>query len=795
MMKNSRLMMAILMCGVLCFVFTSCKDSPTEPGEVEQPPITELEIADDFSFSTLQKINLLIDVQSSDGNPIQNIRVEVSDRPFPGTGKNGLLGDRYSGADGRCNFDFNINTEIEKLYVRTDLVGVRNYAELIINGQQLQHRFRIESQTSIDLSGKRNEVPQIDASHFEEPRNTGANMSLMIRDITGIDIVDGAELACITPAGLIAGVETLNGPSPYGLAVWGDDFTSDEIDGFRAGEDLTFLYWDPPRKEEIAAEASSVDGSLTYSTNGFAVIDLLVEPQGRFRFLGNWDTDGVPDYLETGSDQFDSDFFKRIAANFPEGLNINETHPDFIQQNTSIHISDEADIWVGFLHNGSSNNNPFGFYSYSGDEIPQNPRELGELKIIFPNPSIAENGSGLNPGNKVHLGQFEANTTIGWFILSNGWQQNQIVAGDDVFYSTSDLNPELSGADRPHSMLFLDADTDKLILGFEDKRRNLVIDHDFNDVMMAISVSPSNAFESDDIPILESSAQLADNDLDNVPDALDHWPNDPNSCFGIYFPSWAQNFTFAFEDNWPGIGDYDFNDLVINGNFKQIFNSTGFITSISSSILIQAAGSDKHNGFGFAMNVAPNNVQSVSGTHISGNYITLTGTGIEAGQDNTVIIVFDDVLSLASPAAGFNLVNTEPESPDVSPERLNVTVKFSLPVSAPDLGSAPFNPFLIVDGQRSHEVHLADNPPTSLADISLFGTSEDNSTPESGRFYKSQYNLPWALIVPDSWQHTNESIAINQAYPAFGSWAESSGGASQGWFNTNINTDHIWSGR
>lgn len=795
-MKNLRLMMVILLSAVIGFAVTSCKDeSPTDPGVVEPPPLTELEIAADFSFRTLQNVNLQIDMQAPDGTPLQGLRIEVSDRAFSETGKTGLISDGISGQDGRFNASLNFSTEIEHLYVRTDLVGAKNQVELPIAGENLQHSFRVSSQRNLIPPGKRNGDHQIDLVHFEDPKNTGANMSIVIYDITGIEIVEGAELACITPDGLIAGVEVADAGLPCGMAVWGDDNTTEEIDGFRTGEELAFLYWDPPRKEEIVAEATAIDGGLTYTSNGFSVVNLLVEPKGRFRYLGNWDSDGVPDYLDNSSDQIDNALIQRLSSNFPEAVNLQDTHPDFILQHANIHVSDNADVWISFIHNGSLIHNPFGFYSYSGDEIPQNPQDLGELKIIFPNPAIGENGAGLHTGDRVHLGRFEANTTIGWFILANGWQNNAIADGEGLLYSNSNLNPENSGNLKQHCMLFLDRDSDQLILGFEDKRRDQQIDHDFNDVMVAITASPANAIDMQGIPTLEPDARLADSDNDGVPDVIDHWPINVNSSFGTFFPSWSQNFTLAFEDDWPDVGDYDFNDLVVNGHFTQVTNSQGMVTSIEAMFDIQAAGSNRHNGFGFSLPIPPENIQAVTGLNISGNYITLLGNNVEAGQESAVIIVFDDVLNLASPADGFNLINTEPGSPKVSADPLNINISFVNPVSVSVLGSSPYNPFIILDRQRGNEIHLADLPATTLADLNLFGTGEDESSPESGRFYKSHYNLPWALIVPETWQHTNESTGINLAYPDFGPWAESSGGASRGWFNTNINPDHIWTGR
>ena len=79
-------------------------------------------------------------------------------------------------------------------------------------------------------------------------------------------------------------------------------------------------------------------------------------------------------------------------------------------------------------------------------------------------------------------------------------------------------------------------------------------------------------------------------------------------------------------------------------------------------------------------------------------------------------------------------------------------------------------------------MHLPDYPPTSLADLTLFGTGDDNSNVASARYYKTQNNLPWAINISSSFSYTNETAQILNGYRYFATWAQTSGAAKTDWY-------------
>src|SRR5690606_31429022 len=91
-------------------------------------------------------------------------------------------------------------------------------------------------------------------------------------------------------------------------------------------------------------------------------------------------------------------------------------------------------------------------------------------------------------------------------------------------------------------------------------------------------------------PTGNGTPTVLDSDNDNVPDATDLFPNDPERAGEFFFPG-ASNFaTIAFEDLWPGVGDFDFNDLVMDYRLRWITNADNEIKDIEIDYKVRAIG-------------------------------------------------------------------------------------------------------------------------------------------------------------------------------------------------------------
>ena len=91
------------------------------------------------------------------------------------------------------------------------------------------------------------------------------------------------------------------------------------------------------------------------------------------------------------------------------------------------------------------------------------------------------------------------------------------------------------------------------------------------------------------------------------------------------------------------------------------------------------------------------------------------------------------------------------------------------------------NPFLVINETRGREVHLPDMLPTSLIGDYL-GTHDDYSNPSTGRYFKTDRNLPWVINIHQGFTTPEERVSIDKQYPKFLNWANSGGTKDQDWY-------------
>lgn len=275
---------------------------------------------------------------------------------------------------------------------------------------------------------------------------------------------------------------------------------------------------------------------------------------------------------------------------------------------------------------------------------------------------------------------------------------------------------------------------------------------------------------------------VTDSDNDGVDDDLDDYPNDATRAFDVYYPNEDDWGTFAFEDLWPGTGDYDFNDLVVDYQFKSVLNSDNGLVELFTDYSVRAVGASLVNGFALQLPGDPTNVSSVTGTNIAENYLNISANGTEQNQSSTVIFLFDNSFNMIG-SSGSAFINTKEDVPYVNPDTNQLHVVFTNP--AINAGHAPYNPFIVVDKDRGVEVHLAGYEPTDLADQTIFGTWADDTDPATGKYYQSINNLPWAIDVPVSFDYPVEQVQIIDAYNYFKTWGESGGTSYTDWYEDN----------
>lgn len=345
-----------------------------------------------------------------------------------------------------------------------------------------------------------------------------------------------------------------------------------------------------------------------------------------FQTLGAFDAQGVPSYL-VPSDAIGADLLSDIDKAFPERQPVPAVHPEYIQakNETNILLHKEANVWVTLVQEVAGYTNAFGFYTYPLANPPRNASEIQRHTIAFPNVSLSGSGGGLSSGNKVLLGKFPANTGIGWFIVAGAFKEGRITQGKYILYSEPAFNPEPDASLKSHTVLLNDARRNKVILGFEDIRRDQGSDQDFNDLLFYITADPYSAIKTDSLLNLDgspsSTATVINNTTNN--NTVNNNTNNTTNNNTVNVSNTAVNNTVSSNTH------ANTNSNNNNGNS----NSNNNTTIVNNTTIINNNHGNNNSNTNNASGTSGNGNASNTG-QTSGNNGTAGNTQGNAGQNN-----------------------------------------------------------------------------------------------------------------------------------------------------------------
>lgn len=254
--------------------------------------------------------------------------------------------------------------------------------------------------------------------------------------------------------------------------------------------------------------------------------------------------------------------------------------------------------------------------------------------------------------------------------------------------------------------------------------------------------------------------------------------------------------TLIFEDNWPALGDYDFNDLVANykieshislGSSDQYKNERIEVAVTfravggyhPSKLGLQFLGIDKKPFF----RLRNKHIDRIEGLDVATKGITVKLEN--EGPEEFPVFVFEGLNSLRK---GENYYNTE----KVDDEDL-VTVTFTLHFnlenklsasSAVTQAAAAKNQDFFLITNEGREIHLKGYGPSALYKNYETDMKQVNAEQAGKEPYCTDKNLVWGLKLPWAFSHPKEKVDIVEAYTDFRGWVESNGADYKNWYKS-----------
>jgi len=261
--------------------------------------------------------------------------------------------------------------------------------------------------------------------------------------------------------------------------------------------------------------------------------------------------------------------------------------------------------------------------------------------------------------------------------------------------------------------------------------------------------------------LLDNFEISCDADGDGVIDRYDDFPDDPNSSFISYFPSDGKQIV-AFEDLWPSLGDFDFNDLILSNQVEITKDKDGNLIEAKFRVSIDAIGASLDNGI--AMMLYNSNVEVFTENIIE----EISGDAILDPENTNGIILTNDVFQTINDRYQNNGVG-----PDGTPDTLRFTISFNSNAEdfIPEL-------YLFRTNDRGLEIHRSGFPSTATINSDFFNTYDDAGN------YKTSTGLPWGIeiLIDEIYKNPKEKVDILIAYPEFQLWATSEGAQNTEWY-------------
>ncbi len=283
---------------------------------------------------------------------------------------------------------------------------------------------------------------------------------------------------------------------------------------------------------------------------------------------------------------------------------------------------------------------------------------------------------------------------------------------------------------------------------------------------------------------MAAPAYAQDSDGDGAPDISDAFPCDGSLQLQSFFPAEGQFGTLMFEDEWPLAGDQDFNDLVLDWNYRVESDANG-VRVLTATFDVVALGGQYALGLGLGLPVARAGLQSATLSINGGPTQPLSASAADA----QVVFTIADLRSALGLAQGpLNVINGGATAPS---RRLTIVATFGSGVSLAT-NEAPFDVFA-TRNTPGHEIHLPDYAGTAAMNSSLFNTGDDASG--GTRNFVDSQGLPFALALHARANYSMEEDHIAALFPDIIAFATSGGTTNTNFYATNVQAARAFPGR
>lgn len=225
----------------------------------------------------------------------------------------------------------------------------------------------------------------------------------------------------------------------------------------------------------------------------------------------------------------------------------------------------------------------------------------------------------------------------------------------------------------------------------------------------------------------------------------------------VYYPSSTTFYLSAFEDRYPSLGDYDFNDSVVAYRLEYGLNKFGDVVALRGIGYLVARGALYDMDWGLHMNLGPINASMTFDLYPPGSTIP----DASASRTETVggtfdLNLFEHIEGLWPALSSSGFINTVSEETLQQGHRFVFNLAFDQSIDPNEIDAAPLQPILYVH-DTAQQIR-------------------------SGLDFVNAQGYPFGLILPQDWVPPLEQVDMGEAYPELVQYIRTNGNASQTWY-------------
>lgn len=249
--------------------------------------------------------------------------------------------------------------------------------------------------------------------------------------------------------------------------------------------------------------------------------------------------------------------------------------------------------------------------------------------------------------------------------------------------------------------------------------------------------------------------------------------------------------TVMFEDMYPQLGDYDFNDFVVN--YKVQFQGIKKVDKKYTAQYIQIGLRLKAIGGIFPYSpylrlkeIDSDEVESIE-VYETKNVIPAID-GVDLVPNKHLIIDYSPLIKNLAKPAGSQYYNTEKNALVATSDlpEINILITLKKRKEVKEILEGDEFDLYLKRNDSGTEIHMNGIEPITYQypfnDKNLLPVYT-NGDEEDDNYYFSAGRLIWGLRVPGNAAHAIEKANFLEAYKGFAKWAQSSGKNEQNWYN------------